>query len=48
MRSKHYFDVAGFASRFGGGGHERAAGFTSDEPLAKVVDDVKKALEEAL
>jgi phosphoesterase RecJ-like protein len=48
MRSKHYFDVAGFASRFGGGGHARAAGFTSDEPLAKVVEDVKKALEEAL
>jgi phosphoesterase RecJ-like protein len=48
MRSKHYFDIAGFASRFGGGGHARAAGFTSSEPIAEVVKDVKKALEEIL
>jgi phosphoesterase RecJ-like protein len=48
MRSKHYFDIAGFASRFGGGGHARAAGFTSSESVTKVVEDVKKAIEEAL
>jgi phosphoesterase RecJ-like protein len=48
MRSKHYFDIAGFASRFGGGGHARAAGFSSNDPIAKVVEDVKKAIEEAL
>jgi phosphoesterase RecJ-like protein len=48
MRSKHYFDIAGFASRFGGGGHARAAGFTSDDPVEKVVEEVKKAIEETL
>jgi phosphoesterase RecJ-like protein len=48
MRSKHYFNIAGFASRFGGGGHARAAGFTSGEPIAKVVEDMKRAIEETL
>ncbi|MDR1042440.1 MAG: 30S ribosome-binding factor RbfA [Clostridiales Family XIII bacterium] len=48
MRSKYYFDIAGFASRFGGGGHARAAGFTSNDPVTKVVEDVKNAIEETL
>jgi phosphoesterase RecJ-like protein len=48
MRSKHYFDIAEFASRFGGGGHARAAGFASEKPLEEVIEEVKKALEETL
>jgi phosphoesterase RecJ-like protein len=48
MRSKHYFDVAAFSARFGGGGHVRAAGFTSEKPLAEVVAEVKNAIEEDL
>ncbi|MDR2162619.1 MAG: 30S ribosome-binding factor RbfA [Clostridiales Family XIII bacterium] len=48
LRSKHYYDIAQLATRFGGGGHVRAAGFTSEKPLAEVVAEVKKALEETL
>jgi phosphoesterase RecJ-like protein len=48
LRSKHYYDIAKLASRFGGGGHIRAAGFTSEKPLAEVVEEVKSALEETL
>jgi phosphoesterase RecJ-like protein len=48
MRSKHYYDIAKLASRFGGGGHIRAAGFTLEKPLAEVVEEVKAALEETL
>jgi phosphoesterase RecJ-like protein len=44
MRSKRYYDIAELASRFGGGGHVRAAGFTSEKPLMEVVEEVKSAL----
>ncbi|MDR1496305.1 MAG: 30S ribosome-binding factor RbfA [Clostridiales Family XIII bacterium] len=44
MRSKHYYNIAELASRFGGGGHVRAAGFTSGKPLQDVVEEVKSAL----
>ena len=44
MRSKGWLDVASLAAEFGGGGHVRAAGFTSD--LGP--EDVCKALKERL
>jgi phosphoesterase RecJ-like protein len=48
MRSKKYYDVAELAARFGGGGHAAAAGFTSEKPLADVVEEVKNTLWETL
>jgi phosphoesterase RecJ-like protein len=48
MRSKRYYDITALASRFGGGGHVRAAGFTSGKPLMKVIEEVKDALAETL
>jgi phosphoesterase RecJ-like protein len=46
MRSKRLYDVAELAQRFGGGGHVRAAGFTTEKPLADVVDEIKLILED--
>lgn len=40
MRSKNYINVADIASKFGGGGHEKAAGFSSEDPL----EDIKNKL----
>ncbi|MDR0518905.1 MAG: 30S ribosome-binding factor RbfA [Clostridiales Family XIII bacterium] len=48
MRSKHGYDVAELAERYGGGGHAKAAGFTSDEPLADVVAELGRILGETL
>jgi phosphoesterase RecJ-like protein len=47
MRSKEFVDVAAIAAAFGGGGHIRAAGFTTDGPLEDVVDALKTKLEAA-
>lgn len=48
LRSKDRVDVAGIASRHGGGGHARAAGFTLDGPMdlaiRVVVDEVCAAV----
>ena len=44
MRSKEWFDVAALAAEFGGGGHKRAAGFTSD----KTMEDVCKAVKDKI
>jgi len=34
-------DVSAIARRFGGGGHRQAAGFSSDAPLAEIVEGVR-------
>jgi phosphoesterase RecJ-like protein len=36
MRSKEWFDVSKIAFEMGGGGHPRAAGFSSDKPLEEL------------
>lgn len=52
MRSKDYADVAKISERYGGGGHERAAGFTSHFALlrtrAMILDAAQKALKKGL
>ena len=46
MRSSNDYDVNGFASIMGGGGHKKAAGFTVMSPIEEAVERVKeKALE---
>jgi phosphoesterase RecJ-like protein len=48
LRSKGNLDVSAIASRYGGGGHARAAGFTMQGPLEKaapaVINEVAKLL----
>lgn len=44
MRSKRTCDVAAIAKRFGGGGHQRAAGCTLHMPLNDAVSIMKAAL----
>ncbi|MDR0817291.1 MAG: 30S ribosome-binding factor RbfA [Clostridiales Family XIII bacterium] len=48
MRSKDEYDVAALAQRFGGGGHVRAAGFTSAEPLKQIEQQILSILTETL
>ncbi|MDR1796153.1 MAG: 30S ribosome-binding factor RbfA [Clostridiales Family XIII bacterium] len=48
MRSKDKVDVAAVAAGFGGGGHVRAAGFTTEMPMPEAVAKVRGCLEEAL
>ena len=48
MRSKGNFDVAAFASEFGGGGHVRAAGFTSSKSMEETCGLLKSRLTEEL
>lgn len=51
LRSKKTVDVSGLAAKYGGGGHVRAAGFTSfkgyDEILKSIFDYVKEEKEKA-
>lgn len=44
MRSKHDIDVNRIAAIFGGGGHIKAAGFTSTLPAEEIIDIVLKNL----
>ncbi len=49
LRSKSYVDVGKIATKFGGGGHRRAAGFTSDledfdRVLQMVLEEIKKEI----
>lgn len=45
LRSKNYVDVSKIAQSFGGGGHKRAAGFTSDDrDFKKVLDKLLEVL----
>ncbi len=50
FRSKHTIDVSELASRFGGGGHVRAAGASLNEPMdiviGKVLSEAKELMEE--
>jgi phosphoesterase RecJ-like protein len=48
MRSRSWYDVSALASRFGGGGHIRAAGFTSDLPIFELLDKIKSILGKSL
>ncbi len=45
MRAKSYFDVAQIAEENGGGGHIKAAGFTSNKTISEVADSIKKEIE---
>lgn len=40
LRSRGVVDVAAIASTFGGGGHHNAAGFTSTDPPADVIEQI--------
>ena len=44
LRSRATVDVGALAATFGGGGHARAAGFTSDGPAAVVIERVREYL----
>jgi phosphoesterase RecJ-like protein len=48
MRSKSYFDVAKVASKFGGGGHIRAAGYTSEKTMEETIAEIKASIEAGL
>jgi phosphoesterase RecJ-like protein len=48
LRSKKYYDVAALAKEFDGGGHVRAAGFTTDKPLADVSAEIRGIIGESL
>jgi len=49
FRSKRWFDVAGIALEFGGGGHARASGCTiKNEPLETVIKKVIKRVSEEM
>ncbi|MFW5690081.1 MAG: DHH family phosphoesterase [Spirochaetota bacterium] len=48
LRSIDSIDVSEIAKRFGGGGHKRAAGFTTRLPLEEAVDRVRAELESAV
>jgi len=48
LRSNSWLDVNKVASKFGGGGHVRAAGCTINLPLTEATQSVVLALEEAL
>lgn len=48
LRSNSWLDVNKVASKFGGGGHIRAAGCTINLPLSEATQSVVLALEEAL
>ena len=48
MRSKRTCDVAAVAQRFGGGGHQRAAGCTLELPLDRALATMRDALTKAL
>ena len=47
MRAKTYGDVASICVKYGGGGHTKAAGFTSDKPLREVIEIIKKDVEQS-
>ncbi len=48
LRSKRYVDVARIASRFGGGGHRKAAGCNISAPLEKVKSELRAAIREEI
>lgn len=48
MRSNEYIDVGAVATRFGGGGHKRAAGLTINAALPEAEAQIIAALEECI
>jgi len=44
LRSVSDLDVGAVASRFGGGGHQYAAGFVAPYPVTRVIDGIKDAI----
>ena len=48
LRSKEYFNVAEFASQYGGGGHIHAAGILIDNSVADIKEDLLEKLDLAL
>ncbi|MGM0640740.1 MAG: DHH family phosphoesterase [Thermotogota bacterium] len=48
MRSKEWFDVSKIAFEMGGGGHPRAAGFSSSKPLEELKKITVQKINEAL
>ena len=48
LRSNEHVDVAKIAVKFGGGGHIRAAGFSSELPIDELMEKVKTKITEAL
>jgi phosphoesterase RecJ-like protein len=46
LRSVSSVDVAAIAARFGGGGHQYAAGFNAPYPVVDVISGIKQALRE--
>ncbi|MGI9032328.1 MAG: DHH family phosphoesterase [Acidimicrobiales bacterium] len=44
LRAVSDVDVGAIATTFGGGGHRAAAGFSSDRPVAEVLDAIRAAL----
>ena len=44
LRAVSDVDVGAIATAFGGGGHKRAAGFSSDRPVGEVLDAIRAAL----
>ncbi len=48
LRSSHdEFDVSAIARKRAGGGHRQAAGFSSDEPIPRIVDFIRREFEHA-
>ena len=48
LRSRNNIDVQLIASKFGGGGHKAASGFSTTHDMINVIDQVKKAIESQL
>ena len=46
LRSISHVGVGAIASRFGGGGHKFAAGFTAPYPVTDVIAAIKEAVRE--
>jgi phosphoesterase RecJ-like protein len=44
LRSLGHVDVSAVAGLFGGGGHRYAAGFTTTDPVPRVVETILQAL----
>lgn len=48
LRAKTYMDVANVCQKFGGGGHIKAAGFTTDKPMNEIYNIIIKEIESAI
>lgn len=48
MRSKHDFDVSALATRYGGGGHKRAAGCTLEMSMDQAMTEFEKVILEQM